>query len=245
MDDTLPRGAGGVTRSGHDAGDVLSGDGGCDTLPGARENDVHDGADGRVVLEGCDVHRVNAVGDGPRESDLTAERGIHIVGACIGFAETDVPSRAGADALRGFARFREDDLRPFGVILASTRLGPSSVAFDEATGRYPDRTAGFAQVHSAAKAGPCVPPRPAKSSPHALARCAEAREARTGSPDRRPAAPHARDDGVAGSTLGPKWWRGQDSNLRRVAPTDLQSVAFDRSATPPGTSALAPEQARE
>lgn len=22
------------------------------------------------------------------------------------------------------------------------------------------------------------------------------------------------------------WWRGQDSNLRRVAPTDLQSVAF-------------------
>jgi hypothetical protein len=29
------------------------------------------------------------------------------------------------------------------------------------------------------------------------------------------------------------WWRGLDSNQRRVAPTDLQSVAFDRSATPP------------
>ena len=29
------------------------------------------------------------------------------------------------------------------------------------------------------------------------------------------------------------WWRGKDSNLRRRKSTDLQSVAFDRSATPP------------
>ncbi len=30
-----------------------------------------------------------------------------------------------------------------------------------------------------------------------------------------------------------KWWRGQDSNLRIVTETELQSVAFDHSATPP------------
>ena len=30
------------------------------------------------------------------------------------------------------------------------------------------------------------------------------------------------------------WWRGLDSNQRRHTSTDLQSVAFDRSATPPG-----------
>ena len=30
-----------------------------------------------------------------------------------------------------------------------------------------------------------------------------------------------------------KWWRGMDSNHRRRKSTDLQSVAFDRSATPP------------
>ena len=30
-----------------------------------------------------------------------------------------------------------------------------------------------------------------------------------------------------------KWWEGQDSNLCRVSPTELQSVAFDRSATLP------------
>ena len=30
-----------------------------------------------------------------------------------------------------------------------------------------------------------------------------------------------------------KWWRRQDSNLRRDNPADLQSAAFDRSATPP------------
>ena len=30
-----------------------------------------------------------------------------------------------------------------------------------------------------------------------------------------------------------KWWRGQDSNLRRRTSADLQSAAFDRSATPP------------
>ena len=30
-----------------------------------------------------------------------------------------------------------------------------------------------------------------------------------------------------------KWWRGMDSNHRRRSSTDLQSVAFDRSATPP------------
>ncbi len=28
------------------------------------------------------------------------------------------------------------------------------------------------------------------------------------------------------------WYRGQDSNLRRRMPTDLQSVVFDRSTTP-------------
>jgi len=32
-----------------------------------------------------------------------------------------------------------------------------------------------------------------------------------------------------------KWWRGKDSNLRRHKSTDLQSVAFDRSATPPNS----------
>jgi hypothetical protein len=31
------------------------------------------------------------------------------------------------------------------------------------------------------------------------------------------------------------WWRGLDSNQRKVSLTDLQSVAFDRSATPPLT----------
>ena len=30
-----------------------------------------------------------------------------------------------------------------------------------------------------------------------------------------------------------KWWRGKDLNFRRPKSTDLQSVAFDRSATPP------------
>ena len=34
------------------------------------------------------------------------------------------------------------------------------------------------------------------------------------------------------------WWRGKDSNLRRRKSTDLQSVAFDRSATPPLKSLL-------
>ena len=29
------------------------------------------------------------------------------------------------------------------------------------------------------------------------------------------------------------WWRGEDSNLRRPEPTDLQSAAFDRFATSP------------
>jgi hypothetical protein len=29
------------------------------------------------------------------------------------------------------------------------------------------------------------------------------------------------------------WWRGEDSNLRRPGPTDLQSAAFDRFATSP------------
>lgn len=32
------------------------------------------------------------------------------------------------------------------------------------------------------------------------------------------------------------WWREQDSNLRRHTSTDLQSVAFDRSAIPPNKS---------
>ena len=32
---------------------------------------------------------------------------------------------------------------------------------------------------------------------------------------------------------GGAWWRGQDSNLRKVTLTELQSVAFDHSATPP------------
>src|SRR6185437_5653800 len=30
-----------------------------------------------------------------------------------------------------------------------------------------------------------------------------------------------------------RWWRGKDSNLRRRTSADLQSAAFDRSATPP------------
>jgi hypothetical protein len=30
-----------------------------------------------------------------------------------------------------------------------------------------------------------------------------------------------------------KWWRGEDSNLRRRLPTDLQSAPFDRSGTSP------------
>ena len=33
--------------------------------------------------------------------------------------------------------------------------------------------------------------------------------------------------------MGEIWWKGQDSNLCRDTPTDLQSVAFDRSATLP------------
>jgi hypothetical protein len=32
-------------------------------------------------------------------------------------------------------------------------------------------------------------------------------------------------------------WRGEDSNLRRLKPTDLQSVPFDRSGTPPKRAA--------
>ena len=32
------------------------------------------------------------------------------------------------------------------------------------------------------------------------------------------------------------WWGGEDSNLRRRTPTDLQSVPFDRSGTPPETT---------
>lgn len=35
------------------------------------------------------------------------------------------------------------------------------------------------------------------------------------------------------SSMGEIWWKGQDSNLCRDTPTDLQSVAFDRSATLP------------
>ncbi len=35
-----------------------------------------------------------------------------------------------------------------------------------------------------------------------------------------------------------KWWREKDSNLRRITPTDLQSVAFGRSATSPHIPAL-------
>jgi hypothetical protein len=30
-----------------------------------------------------------------------------------------------------------------------------------------------------------------------------------------------------------RWWRGLDLNQRRRAPTDLQSVPFSRSGTPP------------
>src|SRR6185312_12148582 len=36
------------------------------------------------------------------------------------------------------------------------------------------------------------------------------------------------------------WWRGKDSNLRRPKSADLQSAAFDRSATPPLASSSAP-----
>ena len=35
-----------------------------------------------------------------------------------------------------------------------------------------------------------------------------------------------------------EWWRGKDSNSRRLPSTDLQSAAFDRSATPPSRSSL-------
>ncbi len=34
------------------------------------------------------------------------------------------------------------------------------------------------------------------------------------------------------------WWGGEDSNLRRLTPTDLQSVPFGRSGTSPGTTML-------
>jgi hypothetical protein len=38
------------------------------------------------------------------------------------------------------------------------------------------------------------------------------------------------------------WWRGLDSNQRRRAPTDLQSVPFSLSGTPPcGTAPLVPK----
>ena len=33
--------------------------------------------------------------------------------------------------------------------------------------------------------------------------------------------------------LRDNWWRGEDSNLRSLTATDLQSVPFDRSGTPP------------
>lgn len=48
---------------------------------------------------------------------------------------------------------------------------------------------------------------------------------------------------ATGYNLGLMWWRGLDSNQRRVAPTDLQSVAFDRSATPPEMPGRGPERA--
>ena len=38
------------------------------------------------------------------------------------------------------------------------------------------------------------------------------------------------------SYLQKDWWRGKDSNSRRLPSTDLQSAAFDRSATPPQES---------
>ena len=34
--------------------------------------------------------------------------------------------------------------------------------------------------------------------------------------------------------LGEKWWRGLDSNQRTLARADLQSAAFNHSATSPG-----------
>ena len=37
----------------------------------------------------------------------------------------------------------------------------------------------------------------------------------------------------------PLWWRGLDSNQRRRAPTDLQSVPFSRSGTPPAVRSRA------
>ena len=37
-----------------------------------------------------------------------------------------------------------------------------------------------------------------------------------------------------------EWWRGEDSNLRSHKATDLQSAAFDRSATSPFKSRLQP-----
>ncbi len=45
-----------------------------------------------------------------------------------------------------------------------------------------------------------------------------------GDPARRGRAQRARSS---------KWWRGEDSNLRSLMATDLQSVPFDRSGTPP------------
>jgi hypothetical protein len=35
-----------------------------------------------------------------------------------------------------------------------------------------------------------------------------------------------------------KWWGGEVSNLRRLTPTDLQSVPFGHSGTSPGTTTL-------
>ena len=37
-------------------------------------------------------------------------------------------------------------------------------------------------------------------------------------------------------TSGGSWWRGEDSNLRRRQPTDLQSAPFGRFGTPPAPS---------
>jgi hypothetical protein len=40
---------------------------------------------------------------------------------------------------------------------------------------------------------------------------------------------------------GGRWWRGLDLNQRRLSPTDLQSVPFSHSGTPPcGTAPLGP-----
>ena len=44
---------------------------------------------------------------------------------------------------------------------------------------------------------------------------------------------YTRNFSSTNAPLKSKWWREKDSNLRTHTRADLQSAAFDRSATPP------------